>query len=596
MKLMKSGIISKETIDTINRSCDIVAVVSDYVKLENRGSDWWGCCPFHSEKTPSFHVVPEKNSYYCFGCHEGGGAIKFVQEIEKISFPEAVKLLASKFAIEIIYESSFQSDFKKADDSKELYAELYDRISSSFHYILTQTESGKSALEYVKSRGLTQETIEKFRLGYAPKDRSWLFNFLKKNNYSREFLSKSGLFKKKKSETAFFADRLMFPIFDRHGKCAAFGGRLLEGEGPKYLNSSDSDQFHKGETLYAFNFAKESIRKEKRVVFCEGYMDCIAYHQCGITYAVAPLGTALTENQIKIIKSFVDTVFLSFDSDIAGQSATVRAILMCRKQGLTVKVVRLRGGKDPAEIMINYGDFALTGGINGAILDNDYLFDVLAREYKIDTPEGKTKAAQAFFPYIDALQTDIQKESSLEQFCQVFNVSTTAIYKDFYNRNKNSVSTKNNSADQQSKKINNIKPNAELRVLLAVIADSKQFELMRRELNEDYFETPVAKELFMVLEECYQNSDVSFNAILEQCDESLAKLIGSSLSKGEFSQNTAKTVEDGIRLLKRNGLKKQGDYILGRIRSLNPNLPDDKKEMEILLSEKTDIDKQLRQI
>ena len=440
------------------------------------------------------------------------------------------------------------------------------------------------------------ETITKFKLGYAPADRRWLKDFLRKKNFSDDFLAKSGLFSRNYPDTAFFSDRLMFPIFDRRGQCVAMGGRLLRGEGPKYLNSGDLIQYQKGETLYAFNFAKNAIRQEKKVIFCEGYMDCIAYHQCGIEYAVAPLGTALTEDQVKLIQGFVDTVLLSFDSDGAGQKATWKAILMCRRHGLTVKVIRLKGGKDPAEIMVNFGVENLTSDVNNAILDSDYLLDFLAHSYPVDTPEGKTKACLAFFPYIDALQTEMQKESSLELLGQRFNLSPEAVRRDFYNRDRvrERLEQRQTNAVQSSEKMPDIKLNAELRVILAVITDTNQFELMRRELTENDFEDNLAKELFIVLEECYRDGDVSFSAVLSHCEsENVQQMITRAVASGEFSTNTTQMVSDGIALIKRNSLERQRNSLVNRIRMLAPSSAEDMTALNELLAQKMDIDTKL---
>ena len=328
-----SGIISQQTTDEVNARTDIVQIVQEYVPLTQKGNDWWGCCPFHNEKTPSFSVSPEKKFYYCFGCHAGGTVFNFIMEMEKVSYPEAIQFLAKKAGVEVRYSDG--GELPKEDANAKLkseYIDLYNRVAGSFHYLLLETETGKFALDYITKRGLTKETLEKFKIGYSPSDRKWLKTFLLKKNYSEVFLRNSGLFSKKYPDYAFFSDRLMFPIFDRKGDVVALGGRFLRGDAtksPKYLNSGDLIQYKKGSTLYAFNFAKQSIRENKKVIFCEGYMDCIAYHQCGISYAVAPLGTALTEDQIHLIKPFVNTVLLSFDSDGAGQAATKRAILMC---------------------------------------------------------------------------------------------------------------------------------------------------------------------------------------------------------------------------------------------------------------------------
>jgi DNA primase len=591
------GLISRDTIEAVQNSSDIISVIGEYTKLERRGNDYWGCCPFHNEKTASFHVDPDKKFYYCFGCHAGGDVIKFVMEIEKVSYTDAVRMLAKKAGIEVVYSGGGTVPQNSEDTFREQYLDLYGRIAATFHYLLTQTENGREALSYIKKRGLTDETIGKFKLGYAPADRRWLKSFLRKKNYSDSFLAKSGLFSKKYPDTAFFSDRLIFPIFNRKGQVAAFGARLLKGEGPKYLNSGDLIHYKKGQTLYAFNFAKKTIREQKKVIFCEGYMDVIAYHQCGIEYAVAPLGTALTQEQIHLIKGFADTVLLSFDSDAAGQTATQRAILMCRTAGLIVKIIQLHEGKDPAEIMLNYGPEYLTNDVNNAIFDNDYLLSVLVQKYPVATPDGKTRAALDFFSYVDVLETDIQKDSCLEQLCQVLNLKPEAVKRDFNNREqaRNRLNRRQRNSGNDSQ-IQEIKLNAELRAILIVISDLDQYKVLRSELTVNDFENPLAKQLFIVLEECFREDNLSPGNILSKCgDESVQRMITKVIASGEFKQNTVKLMQDSLKLIKKNNLERQRERIMLRIRQFNPVTEEDKEQLQQLLSKKMDIDKKLQQ-
>jgi DNA primase, catalytic core len=592
-----AGLISQQTIESVQNASDITAVVGEYTKLERRsGNDWWGCCPFHNEKTASFHVDGDKKFYYCFGCHAGGDVIKFVMEMEKVSYTDAVRALAKRAGIEVQYSGGEIPEHSHDDDIRDQYIDLYERAATLFHYLLTQTDGGKPALAYITGRGLSMDTINKFKLGYAPSDRRWLKHFLRGKNFSDEFLAGSGLFSKKYPDTSFFSDRLMFPIFNRRGQCVALGGRILNGEGPKYLNSGDLIQYKKGETLYAFNFAKNTIREEKKVIFCEGYMDCIAYHQCGITNAVAPLGTALTDDQLKIIRGFADTVLLSFDSDGAGQAATMRAILMCRSQGFTVKIIRLTGGKDPAEIMVNFGAETLTNEVNNAILDSDFLLSKLGQEYAVDTPEGKTKASLAFFSYVDSLQSDIQRESCLEQLCQAFNLKPEAVKRDFDNRDQARERLKIRQHTSTDKQNAEIKLNAELRAVLAVIADLDQYTVMRTELTVDDFQDPVAKKLFIILEDCFKEQSVSVSSILNHCGgEDIERMITRVISSGEFSQNSSRIVNDSIQLIKRNTLERKRDQLMNRIRLFNPVTPSDQQQLTELLAEKMDIDSRLKQ-
>ena len=587
--------ISQETINAVQNSADIVSIIGEYTKLERRGSDWWGCCPFHNEKTASFHVEPDKKFYYCFGCHAGGDVIKFIMEQEKVSYSDAIATLAKRTGIEIKYTNGTPEKENPQLKIIEQYTELYERTASMFHYFLLETPQGKSALEYITSRGISLETIKKFKLGFAPIDRKWLKNFLLKKNFSNEFLLNSGLFSKKYSDVAFFSNRLMFPIFNRRGQVVALGGRQLSNDpnSPKYLNSGDLIQYKKGETLYAFNFAKKAIREAKKVIFCEGYMDCIAYHQCGIEYAVAPLGTALTEMQIKIIRPFVDEVLLSFDSDGAGQKATMRAILMLRKENITVRIIQLTGGKDPAEIMQKLGPQVLTNQVSNAILDSDFLLSRLGAEFPIDTPEGKTKASLVYFSYVDALQSDIQKESCLEQLCQAFNLKPEAVKRDFRNRNQ-ARERLNSRQPLQSNQHKELKIDAELRSILVIIANLDKYKAVRTELLEYEFENLSASQLFNILEECFKNETLSLTSILNHCNEpELTNLITKVISLGEFKENNEDAIQDSIQMLKRRNLERKRDDIMSRIRKFNVNTSHDQRELEKLLEEKMELDRKL---
>lgn len=590
-----AGLISPETIAAVQNATDIVAVIGEYTKLERRGNDWWGCCPFHNEKTASFHVDPDQRFYYCFGCHAGGDVIKFITEQEKVSYPDAVCMLARRAGIEVRYGGGQE---QRPDPQRRIideYTELYERTASMFHYLLTETEQGKPALGYITGRGISMETVAKFKLGYAPSDRRWLKQFLLKKNFSPDFLEKSGLFSRKYPDIAFFSDRLMFPIFNRSGKVVAFGGRRLDQDpnSPKYLNSGDLVQYKKGNTLYAFHLAKKAVRENKKVIFCEGYMDCIAYHQCGIEFAVAPLGTALTQEQIRIVRPFVDEVLLSFDSDEAGQNATMRAILMLRREGITVRIVRLSGGKDPAEIMINYGAEALTEMVAGAILDTDFLLLKLGEDYAVDTPEGKAKASLVFFQYVDSLRSDIQKESCLEQLCQVLNLKPEAVKKDFENRDqvRNRLNTRQTP---DAGKDASVRLTAELRGVLAVIANLDKYKNVRTELTADDFEDPSARALFVIVEECFKENSLSLTSILNHChDEQLSNLITSVISLGEFKENQELAVRDSIQLIKKKSLERQRDRLMSRIRQFKAVTSDDQKQLGRLLAEKMELDQKL---
>ena len=598
-----NGFITQDSIESVKRAADIVSVVGEYVKLDKRGSDFWGCCPFHGEKTASFHVIPEKNAYYCFGCHAGGSsAIKFIQEIEKISFAESVELLAKRFGVVLQYEENGKAEYK-TDHTKDDLKSLYNRLSGTFNYLLTQTDSGKKALNYIKTRGITDDIIEKFKFGYSPQDRYWLKKFLLSKNFSEELLEKSGLFSKNYQNMCLFSDRFMIPIFDERGDCVALSGRVIppaDESQRKYINSPETVIYSKKNTLFALNLAKRPMREKGFAIICEGPMDCIAYHQAGITNAVASCGTSFTEEHIQKLKRYayskengVSTVYLSFDSDGAGRAATMKAILACRKAGLAVKVIRLTGGKDPSEILLKFGADTLISDVNNAILDSDYLFENLANEYRVDTPDGKTQFSMAFFQYIDSLQTNIQKESCLEQLCQKLNLSYQAVLRDYNNRDEARRRLEKRAENSQGSEDSDIPKGMELRALIAVIADTSQFELMRRELNEDVFESQEAKKLFVILEDLYQQQNLSFSSICEHCSNpKLVQIITDSVMSGEYSHNTAQFVKDSIEIIKGRDLKRQKEYILSRLKSLNnPTTSEQLQELNALMKEKMNIDK-----
>ena len=586
--------ISSKTVDAVTEMTDIVSLVENYTRLEKRGANWWGCCPFHNEKTPSFNVVPDKKMYYCFGCHKGGGTINFLMEMEKLSFMEAVERLAKNAGIEVIYEGGSyvpDEDAKLKDD----ILELYDKVAGSFHFLLTQNTLGKKALDYLLSRNVSPEIIEKFNLGYAPQDRYWLYKFLLSKNYSEDLLAKTGLFSKNYKNIAFFSDRLMFPICDRHGKTIAFGGRILEGEGPKYLNSSDMPQYKKGETAFAFHHALPEIRKSKSVILCEGYMDVLAFFQAGIENAVAPLGTALTEEQVKLLKSFADTFYLAFDSDQAGQEASYKAIKLCRGLGLNVRILYIKDGKDPSEILQKKGKDGLKFLLECAIFDDDYLIQIASMRFDISSPEGKARAIAFLFPYIEVLESDIQRESAISKLSSAFGVSQQAIFGDYINREKKAL---RHIVDEVKQKPINIRMNAELRLVLAVAANIDLFSRLRSELSSDDFEDFYAKYLFIVLEECYREGAYTYANLMHRCgDEKLKEIISQTISKGEFADKSEKIVDDGINFIKQNILQKQRDKIIGRLRLLHGEKGIDTINLtNQLMEEKRSIDIQLKNL
>ena len=595
-----AGFISRESIEEVSNKTDIVQLIGERVQLTQRGRDWWGVCPFHQDKNPSFSVSPEKKFYYCFSCQASGTAIDFLKEMDKISFSEAVTILAKKAGVVLKYESG-GSERQKEDPNaklKEEYRTLYTRIAGTFQYALMETNAGKFALDYITKRGLSKETLEKFKIGYSPEDRFWLRKFLEGKNYSKEFLDNSGLFNRKRPETAFFCGRLMFPIFDRNGDCVAMGGRFLRGSDfeaqSKYKNSPELMHYKKGNILYAFNFAKESIRKNKKVIFCEGYMDCIAYHQCGIDYAVATLGTAMTAEHIHIVKPFVDEILLSFDSDGAGQKATKRSILMCRNLNIPVKVVQLQGGKDPAEIMLSFGAEYLTKQVNGARFDFEFLITKLQELYPKDTPWGKTKAALEYFEYIDSLQSSVEKESCLELFGQAFAIDKEALRQDYSDREKIHARLNQVTTQAPAQKKQKIAITAELRAVMTAVTDVEFFRKMRETIAVEDLREENSRHLYTAMEACCQSNSFSVSNILNRLENDELKGLLVKFNNIQMD-NVEESAEKSLRYLQHRSLEKKKRQIMERIDFLSSNpVANGDAELTELIKQKMEVDSKIQ--
>ncbi len=589
--------ISQETIDAVNQRADLVAIVSEYTKLERRGSDYWGCCPFHNERSPSFHVRPEEKMYKCFGCGAAGGVIKFVMEKEKLEFAEAVETLAKKSGVEIAYVGGFDPSSVPRDNTKDLLLEIYDRVSGTFRWFFSDSPQGARAREYLSARKVAPEMLEKFKIGYAPADPFWLHGFLRKKGYSDEFLEKTKLFTKANPRRSFFADRVMFPVCDRKGRVVAFSGRVLPGstDERKYLNSPELDQFQKKETLFGFSLARQEIIDTKSIIVCEGNLDALAWHQSGVSRAVATLGTAFSEQHASLIRPLAQTVYLCFDSDTAGQNATFKTIVLCRKCNFDVRVIEIKGGKDPAEILNNEGPEALKKLLDYSIIDLDYLIMAAGTRFSMGSPEGISRAAAFLFPYLEALESDIQRESTFNRLSSAFGISEKALVSDFLKRNQaRPVTIERKTETTERPKEQNIKKSPELRTVLAVAANTGLFPILRSSLSSDDFEDPVARDLFIVLEECYRTESASYESLMARCpNDALRELVTEAVMNGEFSANARKIIEDGANLVNRRQLERKKARIVARLNLVRGTTPEEISTMQDMLAEKQSIDNEL---
>lgn len=397
----------EEIVEEVRSRNDIVDVISGYVKLQKKGSNYFGLCPFHNEKSPSFSVSPQKQMYYCFGCGAGGNVITFLMEYESYTFPEALKILADRAGVKLP-EVEYSKEERAKADRRSVLLEINKLAANYFYYQLHQPQ-GKAGYEYFQSRQLSDDTIRRFGLGFANKTSSDLYQYLRSKGYGDDILKDTGLVTVEERGTHDkFWNRVMFPIMDVNNRVIGFGGRVM-GEGtPKYLNSPETLIFDKSRNLYGLNYARTS--REKYILACEGYMDVIAMHQAGFTNAVASLGTAFTSQQAALLKRYTDTVILTYDSDGAGVRAALRAIPILKEVGISARVLSLKPYKDPDEFIKNMGADAFRERIREA--QNSFLFevDVLKRDFHLEDPEEKTRfhnaVARKLLEFSEALERD----------------------------------------------------------------------------------------------------------------------------------------------------------------------------------------------
>src|SRR5690625_3757602 len=346
--------IPDEVIDNVRNHNDIVDVVSEYVQLKKQGNNYFGLCPYHDENTPSFSVAEDKQIFHCFGCKKGGNVFTFLMEIEGFTFYESVKTLASESGIQLPNINTHESSISK--ENQDILT-AYDWLMKLYHHLLRYTQEGKDGLEYLKKRGITEKSIEKFQLGFSSHQTDFTVNFLKKKGFHEQLLVKAGILNIQNNDrvTDPFTGRVIFPIRNHLGNTIAFGARATGDIKPKYLNSSENELFNKSRLLFNFDFAKRHIRKENEVILFEGQMDVISAYQADVRNVVATLGTSLTESQAKLLKRYVDTVIICYDADHAGVEASYRAAILLRQVGCQVKIARLEESMDPDNFIKQHG-------------------------------------------------------------------------------------------------------------------------------------------------------------------------------------------------------------------------------------------------
>ncbi len=403
---------SDELVEEVRSRSDIVDVVGSYVHLTKRGGTYFGLCPFHNEKTPSFSVTPQKQIYYCFGCGAGGDVFRFLMNYENMSFPEAMQMLADRAGVELPKQEMTNEQRQRADKRSRLLD--IHKEAATFYYMMLRNEQGKPGMDYFRKRELTDETMQKFGLGYTGRHSNGLYQYLRKKGYSDEDLADSGLvtIDERRGAHDKFWNRVMFPIMDVNQKVIAFGGRVMGDGEPKYLNSPETMIFNKSRTLFGLHLAKRT--KRPQIILCEGYLDVISMHQAGFDNAVASLGTALTEGHANILRRYTKDVYLSYDSDGAGVKAALRAIPILKEAGITCKIINMQPHKDPDEFIKALGTEEYQKRIDQA--ENSFMFRVrmLERDYDLKDPESNT----LFFREVAAMLLEFDEELERNNYVQ----------------------------------------------------------------------------------------------------------------------------------------------------------------------------------
>lgn len=514
---------TEEQIEEVRSKSDIVQIIGRYVNLKRTGSSYVGLCPFHSEKSPSFNVSPSRQMYKCFGCGVAGNVITFIMEYENYTFPEAMEFLAEQAGV-TISKSELSPEMKR---EKNLRTELVqiNAKAASYYYAKLKSPAGKTGYEYFLSRGLSEETIRHFGLGYAGQGGNELYRYLKSQGYADQVLKETGLFKMdERGVYDKFWNRVMFPIMDINNRVIGFGGRVMGDAKPKYLNSPETKLFNKSKNLFGLNYAK--LGKKKNIILCEGYMDVIAMHQAGFTNAVASLGTAFTSEQAVILRRYTDEVLLTYDSDQAGVKAALRAIPMLRDAGINARIVHMEPYKDPDEFIKGLGSEEFEKRMAEA--QNAFLFeiDVLRKSYDISDPEQKTKFDHEMAAKLLVFEDKVQRDNYIETLSAKYSIKKEdlrGLVIKSANRipaNKGNANVRSEGYNRNIKKVKESGIEHSYKLLLSWLADEPNlFDDVSKIINKDDFEEEPYRKAAALLYEQFENGEVIPARIINHFEE-----------------------------------------------------------------------------
>lgn len=546
--------------EQVRSQANIVEIVSEYVPLKKRGSSYWGCCPFHGEKTPSFSVSPDKNFFYCFGCHAGGDVFTFIMKEENCTFQEALKILANKLGIPIPEREKTKQEIEREKEAKEIIAanELATRF---YQACLAKSEYGKIAQRYLAGRGITPAIIEKFSIGVSLPVYTSLVKALGKRGCKPELLIKAGLaVRGRNGAYDKFRGRVMIPIEDARGHVVGFGGRTLEQntDTAKYMNTAETEWFNKRTLLFGLHAAFKEIKKRRQAIIVEGYMDAISLHAAGIDWAVASMGTAFSAEQAKLLARVCDEVVFSYDSDEAGLRADVRAVSIARGAGLKVRVLAVPDGKDPDEFVRKHGTDAYLELIKNASDGIDFQMRQTIAQNNVSNLAGKVEAVSNILPFLLECKNDIEVAGHIRRLAQLLTIDESLIVSEYRKlARKNGRRVQAQVPQPQSVRVKGAEDEAERQLLNILAKNLRLLLLYRDKIEQAGFQSPEHEEIYTALAEQLAKSpdgDVPaelFRSLNPQAAAEFAAIMAKNVQPGDEE----KLIADCIRTMNKGRLE-----------------------------------------
>lgn len=544
--------------EQVRSTANIVEVISGYVPLKKRGQNFWGCCPFHGEKTPSFAVNPAKNMFYCFGCHEGGDIFKFIMKIESCDFMEALKLLAGRYGIPVPERQKTAVEIRREKHRERIY-ETNATACRFYQACLLKTPYGKGALAYLNGRGISQEIINSFSIGYALDSFTALLSNLGRHGYKGEELLAAGLVAEGRQQLYDkFRNRVMIPIKDPKGKIVGFGGRVLDNSTPKYLNTAETEWFNKRRLLFAMDVAYKSIRASRQTIVVEGYMDAISLHAAGISNVVASMGTAFATEQAKLLKRIADEVIFCYDSDSAGRKASVRAVSIARTEGLKVRIAGVPEGKDPDEYVRRYGKEAFLEVIKQAREGIDFQIEETILQSDVTNLAGKVDAVSNILPFLLECKSEIEAAEHIRRLAQRLTIDEGLIVEEYRK------ATRKNGARRESvyvpvpdvKKIS-VTRQAEEQLLAVLLEEPQLAENCQAVLKLTGWSDPALAQIFAFLLALYEENAFTIDRLNDALDGAAQSALAGIRTRAVPTQDGEQFVKACLRQLQRNFLEQE---------------------------------------